>query len=86
MLSHEDCKIYTANIGDSGFLVVRHGKVSIGDRTPWARKGRWMSQNPFTFLQMGQIIRGRSHKTFGVNLLRIFGKIDHFIIVNIVFP
>ena len=27
MLSHDDCKLYTANIGDSGFLVVRHGKV-----------------------------------------------------------
>lgn len=27
MLSHEDCKIYTANIGDSGFLVVRQGRV-----------------------------------------------------------
>jgi protein phosphatase PTC7 len=27
MLSHDDCKIYTANIGDSGFLVVRRGKV-----------------------------------------------------------
>ena len=27
MLCHDDCKIYTANIGDSGFLVVRHGKV-----------------------------------------------------------
>lgn len=27
MLCHEDCKIYTANIGDSGFLVVRHGKI-----------------------------------------------------------
>jgi protein phosphatase PTC7 len=27
MLSHADSKIYTANIGDSGFLVVRRGKV-----------------------------------------------------------
>lgn len=27
MLSHTDLKLYTANIGDSGFLVVRHGAV-----------------------------------------------------------
>jgi len=27
ILNHEDCKLYTANIGDSGFLVFRGGKV-----------------------------------------------------------
>jgi protein phosphatase PTC7 len=27
MLSHTDLKLYTANIGDSGFLVVRQGEV-----------------------------------------------------------
>ena len=27
MLSHSDLKLYTANIGDSGFLVLRHGEV-----------------------------------------------------------
>lgn len=27
MLSHEDLKLYTANIGDSGFMVVRDGEV-----------------------------------------------------------
>ena len=27
MLSHSDLKLYTTNIGDSGFLVVRRGKV-----------------------------------------------------------
>jgi len=27
MFSHTDLKLYTANIGDSGFLVVRHGAV-----------------------------------------------------------
>jgi len=27
MLSHQDLKLYTANIGDSGFLVVRQGEV-----------------------------------------------------------
>ncbi len=27
MLSHSDLKLYTANIGDSGFLVVRNGEV-----------------------------------------------------------
>lgn len=27
MLSHSDLKLYTTNIGDSGFLVVRRGEV-----------------------------------------------------------
>ena len=27
MLSHSDLKLYTPNIGDSGFLVVRRGEV-----------------------------------------------------------
>ena len=27
MLSHTDLKLYTTNIGDSGFLVVRQGEV-----------------------------------------------------------
>ena len=27
MLSHSDLKLYTTNIGDSGFLVVRSGQV-----------------------------------------------------------
>ena len=27
MLSHSDLKLYTSNIGDSGFLVVRRGEV-----------------------------------------------------------
>ena len=27
ILNHEDCKLYTANIGDSGFLVFRGGQV-----------------------------------------------------------
>ena len=27
MLSHSDLKLYTANIGDSGFLVLRQGEV-----------------------------------------------------------
>jgi protein phosphatase PTC7 len=27
MLSHSDLKLYTANIGDSGFVVVRNGRV-----------------------------------------------------------
>lgn len=27
ILNRTDCKVYTANIGDSGFLVFRQGKV-----------------------------------------------------------
>ena len=33
MLSHADGKLYTANIGDSGLLVVRDGQVSCHTRS-----------------------------------------------------